>query len=286
MQRRRRTLSACAVGLCVAFTAASCSDVTDTTTVAADKVPSNTALPTTTMVIGSLPTTTTTVRPPVSVPSAAASDTTGTLAALVGQLAANPNLIPELPTLDAAGIAELLGIDLDAIAQLGLTISQIASIGQSVLAAPPVVQADLTSGTVDPTVLLGLLAGSVDVNALAQGAIAQVVQGLVESIGGQAVTISDQLASQLAAVLGNLDPEGAGQTAADPQNAQLMALLTSAFLSVNPLLTEQLLANPALDPQLHDLLVQLAAVGASLDDAAVAALILAVGQLFPGAVPA
>ena len=65
----------------------------------------------------------------------------------------------------------------------------------------------------------------------------------------------------------------------------VLALLFSAVINSNPLLAQQLLDNPNLDPALRPILEQLAALGESLGSAASAALIDAINKLFPGLIP-
>ena len=52
-----------------------------------------------------------------------------------------------------------------------------------------------------------------------------------------------------------------------------LALLTSVWLGSNPLFTQQLLANPALDPSLRELLTELQKVSDSIGETARTALL-------------
>ena len=54
------------------------------------------------------------------------------------------------------------------------------------------------------------------------------------------------------------------------------------ILSANPLLTEQLLDNPLLDPKLKNLLSDLGELNASLGETASSAILAALQAIFPG----
>jgi hypothetical protein len=215
----------------------------------------------------------------------AGTDPTAVLTSLLGQFAANPDLVAQLTQLDAVGIANLLGVDLAALQQLGLTPDQIAALAQGVVASTPDVRADLLSGVPDPAVLLGLLAGSLDLGSLADGTIATLVQGLIGAVTGTRIVISPELSVDLGELLGDLDPETLGPIVANPSNASLLALLTSVWLGSNPLFTRQLLANPQLDPALRSLLSELQKVSDSIGETARTALLEALYALIPALDP-
>lgn len=282
--RRGRQLSACAVLVSGAIVGSACSNVADTTQLSADEFPDNTAVPTTVMQTGELPTTTTTTTVATLQRAAATNptDLTGTLGVLVSQFAANPALVTQLSTLDLGGLAGLLGIDLASLQQLGLSIPDFQQLGLTVLGSSPELQASLAGGPIDTATLVGLLSGSVDLNAIAGGAVATLVQALIGSITGLKVVVSPQLTVELSDLLQELDPNGLGPVAANPANASLLALLTSAIISANPLFAQQLLSSPLLDPALASLLAQLQDLSASLGDAATVALLQALNQFFPG----
>jgi len=261
-----------------------CSNIADTTQLSAEDLPENTAVPTTAMQTAQLPTTTTTSAP-LQAAVATPTDLTSTLGLLVGQLAANPALVGQLSTLDLGGLAALAGIDLGSLQQLGLSLPDIQRLGLTVLSSTPGLQSNLATGSVDAATLVGLLSGSVDLNSIADGAVGALVQALIGSITGLRVVVSPKLTIQLSDLLEEIDPNGLGPAAANPEYASLLALLTSAIINANPLLTEQLLASPLLDPDLGVLLVQLQALSASLGDAAQTALLQALNGLFPGLLP-
>ncbi len=273
--------------LVIAVTAAACATSADTTAVDAVEPDDAAGAPTSTIVRvergSDAPTTTTVLR--ASQQADATLDPTTVLTSLLGQFAGDPALVAQLADLDAVGIANLLGIDLAALQQLGLNPAQLAALGQGVLASTPGVQTELLSGAPDPAVLLGLLAGSLDPQSLADGTIATIVQGLLASITGLRIVVSPELTVDLGELLGDIDPEGLGPLAANPANASLLALLTSAWIGSNPLLARQLLANPLLDPSLRSLLQQLQELSGSIGDTAREALLTALYELIPALAP-
>lgn len=293
MTRRGRVVHGAAMMTVVAIigTTGACSTSRDTEQVAATDYPKNTVVPSTSVVVGSVPTTT-------SVPGlelTSVSTTQDTLTSLLGQFASNPSLVNQIAGLasggapDLAAIAQLVGIDPSAIAGLGLTVEQISSLGQTVSGSPDLIKSQLAAIApgigLDPSVLIGLLTSSLDMDSLANGAIGALVQVLLRAVTGIKIEVTPQLTIQLSELMDNLDPDGLGNFAADPSNASLLALITSAVISANPLLTTQLLANPLLDPSLKDLLVQLQALSTNLSDVAKAALLLAISKVFPGLIP-
>ena len=283
---QRRHLSAIAMVLVAAVTAGACATSADTTSVDAVEVDDEAGVSTSTIVrkdLGADASTTTVLRssPPANTPV----DPTGVLTSLLGRFAGDPALVARLADLDAVGIANLLGVDLSAIQQLGLNPAQLAALGQGVLDSTSGVQAELLSGAPDPAVLLGLLAGSLDPQSLTDGTIATTVQGLLASITGLPIPVSPELTGDLGELLGDIDPEGLGSLAANPANASLLALLTSAWIGSNPLLAAQLLANPLVDPSLRSLLQQLQELSSSIGDTAREALLTALYELIPALAP-
>ena len=274
-------LGACAVLLSGAVLSTACSKVADTTQLSTDEVPENTAVPTTAMQTAQLPTTTTTVAT-LQNAGAAPTDLTSTLGLLVGQFASDPALVGQLDGLDLAALAGLVGLDLGSLQQLGLGVPDIQQLGLAVLSSSPDLLASLLGGPIDTETLIGLLTGSLDLNEIADGAVGALVQALLGSITGLRIVVSPELTIELSDLLDELDPDGLGPVAANPEYASLLALLTSAIINANPLLTQQLLDSPLLDPNLAVLLVQLQNLSASLGDAAQTALLQALNQLFPG----
>jgi hypothetical protein len=272
----------------LALTAGACSETANTTAVGDRSADEAVAAPTSTIVRATTPVEENddAGSPETTAPAGgAATDPTAALVALVGQVASDPTLAAQLGQLDAVGIANLLGIDLSQLTQLGLTPDQIAALAQSVVSGGADLQGELAGVAPDPAVLLGLLVGSVDVNSLADGTISTLVQGLLAAITGTRIVVSPELVLDLGELLGDIDPETIGPLVADPSNASLLALLTSAWLGSNPLLTRQLLANPALDPALRGVLEQLADLSSSLGDTARSALLEALYQIFPNLDP-
>ncbi len=274
----------CAVLVVTALGASACSNVADTQQLSADDYESNTVVPTTAMKVGQLPTTTT-VAPSSTAPPLVPAGLPATLSALVGQFAANPALAGQLGGLDLAGLAGLVNIDLGALQGLGLTVPQIQQIASDVAADPAALLGQLQLGEIDPNALLALLAGSLDLTTLATGATGALVAALLDAISDVKISVSPELTIELSELLKDIDPDGLGELAATPANASILALITSAIIGSNPLLTQQLLENPLLDPALHELLVQLQSLGASLGDAARIALLQALNNLIPGGIP-
>lgn len=288
----RRAVNTAALVTVVAMMSATvaCSTSRDTRQISATKNQANTVVPSTSIVEGTIPTTTTLQKVELSsVPA-----TQDTLSALLSQFAIDPTLVSQIAALtsgtpDVASIAKLLGIDLGAIQNLGLTPDQIMSLGATVTGSPDMLKDQLSKftagGAIDPAMIVGLLTSSLDMNTLAQGAIGSLIQAITKSLGEIRFEITPEVTVQLSELFKELDPNGLGHFAAEPANASLLALITSAVISANPLLAEQLLTNPLLDPALKDLLVQLQQLSTSLSDAAKIALFLAINQLFPGLIP-
>jgi hypothetical protein len=282
---QRHPLIAIATVAVIAVTAGACSTAVDTTAVDEVEVRTDQAAPTSTVVTRQATSSTTTTVARSSQLANTPTDPTGVLTAVLGQIAADPQLVAQLSSLDAAGIAELLGVDLSALQQLGLSPDQLAALAQGVVGSTPAVQDQLLGGAPDPAVLLGLLAGSLDVQSLADGTISTIVQGLLAAITGTRIVVSPELTVDLGELLGDLDPEALGPIAANPSNASLLALLTSAWLGSNPLLARQLLANPMLDPALRDLLEQLQDLSDSIGETARTVLLEALYELIPALDP-
>lgn len=283
MQRRR--LSALAAATALAVTAGACSTSADTTAVDVESVDADQAAPTSTIVRTPSSTTTSTTTVVRAATAATSTDPAAVLTSLLAQVAADPALLAQLGQLDAVGIANLTGIDLGSLQLLGLTPDQITSLAQGVVASAPDVQQQLASGVPDPAVLLGLLAGSLDAASLADGTIATIVQALIGAISGTRITVSPEVSFDLGELLGDIDPEQLGPIVANPSNASLLALLTSAWLGSNPLFTQQLLANPQLDPSLRELLSELQKVSDSIGETARTALLEALYALIPALDP-
>lgn len=291
-QRGRGAIVTAAVVAITALmaTTAACSTSRDTQQIGATANPKNKISPSTSIVVGSVPTTSTIPKlDPNSVPAAE-----DTLTALLSQFAIDPALLSQISALangtpDLDSVARLLGIDLGAIQDLGLTVEQVMSLGETAMASPNLVKDQLvqagTGGAVDPAVLVGLLGSSLDLNTLAQGTVGSLVQALTQALGEMRLEITPGLSDQLNQLFQAIDPEGLGKISTDPANSSLLALIASAVLTANPTLTQELVSNPLLDPTLKSLLGQLQSLGGSLSDAAMAALVMAISQLVPGLIP-
>ncbi len=276
-----RWLRLTATVLVVGLTAGACASHADTTQVAPVEPLADTKVPTTSIVRSR--TTASTVAPATRSAVDVNADPTTQLTALLGQVAGSPQLVAQLGQLDTAGTADLLGIDVGVLAALGLSPLQIQQLATGVLAAPPAVQQQLVNGTIDPQALLALLAGSLDLDALAGGALSNIVGGLLASLGG--IVLSPELVIDLGELLDQLDLSELDPIAATPANAALLALITSAWVGSNPLLAEQLLGSPLLDPILKELLEQLRLISDTLGETARDALLDLLYELLPGLRP-
>lgn len=276
--------------LVVAIAATACSRSADTTAVDAVEPARDPSAPTTSIVRSELPTTTTATAPSGASSALAGgglggTDLTGTLTGVLAQFVTNPGLVDQLGGLDAIGVANLLGLDLSVLQQLELSPAQIEQLARAALSSEAPVQQQLLSGTIDPAVLLGLLGNGLDLNTLTSGAVSTIVQGLLASIGGLSLVVSPELSVNLGELLGELDLEGLEPLAVNPANASIIALVTSAWLGSNPLLAQQLLSSPLLDPVLKELLQQLSELSASIGETARQALLEALYELIPALDP-
>lgn len=288
-RRQLTTTASAAVVVALLAGVTGCSRSYDTTQLSASDRKPKSAAPTTSIVVETVPTTTVPEVEPVQ-PLAAATDVQATLSQLVSSFAIDPQLLSQVQMLgsgDLLAVAQLFGLDLNAIKQLGMSVSQIAALGQSVANSGPAVLGQLMAGAgvkagpIDAGTLIGLLTGTVDVNGLAQGAIASLVQLLSDTIAKTEIKISPEITIYLDQLLKEIDPNGLGQISADPANASFIALITSVILGANPLFAQQLLTNPLLDPKLKGLLEDLEALNASLGTTASAAILAALKAIFP-----
>ena len=137
----------------------------------------------------------------------------------------------------------------------GLTPDQITAVAQGVLASTPAVRQDLLSGAPDPAVLLGLLAGSLDLQSLTDGTIATLVQGLISAITGTRIVVSPELTLDLGKLLGDLATDKLGPIVANPSDTSFVGAADQRVAGVQPAVhTSSRLANPQLDPALRSLL--------------------------------
>lgn len=288
-RRPLTTKASIAVIMAVVASLAGCSRSYDTTQIdAVSKQPKRSAS-TTSIVVETLPPSTTIDYQTQQMTPASFTDIQSTLSQLVSSFAADPQLLGQLKALsngDLASIARMFNIDPAALDQLGMTVGQIEALGDSVNRSGTQLLQQLSStrggSPIDPGVLIGLLTRSVDLNGITKGAVAAIIQMLSNSLAKVQVQITPEITIYLDQLLKEIDPNGLGQVSADPQNASFIALITSVILSANPLLAEQLLQNPLLDPKLKDLLLSLQDLNANLGETASAAILAALKALFPG----
>lgn len=278
-----------AVVMSLVATLTSCSKSYDTTQLKTVDAKERSSASTTSIVVETIPTTTIATIDPGQSVAASPVGIQSTLSQLVSSFAANPQLISQIQGFasgDLASIAKLFGLDLSAVKDLGMTVSQIESLGQTVVNSAPALLTQLLvgagTGSIDAGTLVGLLTGSVDINGIAQGAVAALVQQLASTLIHTEIKISPEITIYLDQLLKEIDPNGLGEISADPTNASFIALITSVILGANPLLAQQLLENPLLDPKLKGLLDDLGSLNASLGETASAAILAALKALFPG----
>jgi hypothetical protein len=275
-----RWLRCTATVLVVGLAGGACASHSNTTQASPAEPATDQSVPTTSIVRSRA--TTSTIAPPPAVADVGA-DPTSQLTSVLAQVAAAPELAGQLGGLDTPGIAGLLGIDPGVLGALGLSPAQLEQLAAGVLAAPAATQAQLIGGSIDPQALLGILAGSLDLETLAGGAVSDVVAGVLAALGG--LSLTPELVVNLGDLFDELDLEGLDPISATPANAALLALITSAWIGSNPLLAEQLLGSPLLDPILKELLEQLRLISDTIGDAARDALLELLYGLVPGLRP-
>lgn len=264
-----------------------CSQSYDTTSVEASGGADRQAAPTTAVIMETIPPSTVPQLQPLAT---APSDLQSTLTQLVSGFAENPDLVNAVNALndgDMASIASMFDIDLGALSSLGLSVGDIGSLGNSVMASLAesvgdvgdsgllTLLGELNSGSgaaaeasLDPMTLVGLLAKSVnvdiDVTRIAQSAIPQVIGALLSAVQGAQLIVTPEFVIQLDGVLHNIDPNGFNNFQVTIDNAPFIALVTSVILANNPVLQQGITENPFLDPELRSLLKQLEQLNAQL----------------------
>ena len=249
---QRRQLSVIAMVAAIAVTAGASTTSADTTTVDAGGGGNSRQVAPTSTIVRTDPAVqddTTTTGVTSSSAAGTATDPTAVLTSLLSQVAADPALAAQLASLDAVGISNLLGIDLGSFQQLGLTPDQITAVAQGVLASTPSVRQDLLSGSPDPTVLLGLLAGSLDLQSLTDGTIATLVQGLISAVTGTRIVVSPELTLDLGKLLGDLDPDKLGPIVANPIERVAARTADQRVAGVQPAVHSSAAGEPAARPQ-------------------------------------
>lgn len=287
--RSVNNMVAIAVFTAIAGTLTGCSRSYDTTQVDASGAAERQAVPTTSIIMETIPPSTVAHLEPLAT---APSDLQETLTRLVSGFAENPDLVSAVKTVndgDLASIAAMLDVDLGDLSSLGLSVADIASLGDTVLASlAEEVQGidgagllsllgDLGTGaagtpaTLDPTTLIGLLARSVsvdvDVTRIAQSAIPQLIGALLTGLQGAQLIVTPEIVVQLDDVLAKLDPNALDDFTVTADNAPFIALVTSVILGNNPLLQRGITENPDLSPELRQLLKDLQKLNEELGEA-------------------
>lgn len=281
----RPAAAATALALLAGPLVGACSRASDFQTVEDEPANRSVALPTSTIVQGTLPS-------PTAAPAAVPTATDAALTSVVGRLAADPGAIASVGRLaeaDPAMIAEFFGLDAGVVQQLGLTLSDVQGLAAILAGADPATiaasVAPLLDGSVDMSALHALLdlAGRLDATAIAlvDGLTQQVLQAVVGTVGEALSRVDPTLMAVLSALLARLDPGGLGAVAADPANAAVLGVFTGAALRANPGLDDALRPQLASEPELVRLLDHLVAVGDRLDTQVAASLTSMASRLDP-----
>jgi hypothetical protein len=256
----------------------------------------NVAMPTTTIVVGTLPSTappTTTDQLPGSPVPAGAE---GPLAALVGQLVANPDLIGAIGQLNdpnPAVLAGLLGLDPSIIAQLGMTLAEIQGLAAVVAGIDPESLArafgEGLGRSIDTSAVneLARVASRVDGTAIAavDGLTRQVVGALATAVSQATRRADPAILAVLTALLDRLVP-ALGALATNPTNAAVLAVFGGATLRANPGASTQVATQFAGDPEMSMVISHLDELGRTLDPAQANALAAIAPRMTPEALTA
>lgn len=277
--RPMNTVTTVAVAAAMVAGVAGCSRSYDTTQVDAVGQSNRQAAPTTSIILETIPPSTVMELQPLR---ASTSDLQGTLTQLISGFANDPDLVAAVKALndgDLASIAALLDIDLGALSSLGLSVGDIASLGDSVLgdrAGLLALLGGLTGGggpggALDPATLIGILANSlkfneIDLNGLAEAAVPQLITALFGALQGAQLVFTPEILIQLDDMLERIDPNAFDEFIVDEANAPLVALITSVILGNSPLLQQGVANNPNLDPGLRKLLKELEAINDELGE--------------------
>lgn len=278
--KRITTTVAIAVTLGMAATVSGCSRSYDTTQVdAVGQGQTRRAASTTSIVTETVPPSTTmALEPMASYPDLSSVDVQGTLSQLVAGFAADPTLVSAVDALgsnDLVSVAKLFGIDLDALAALGLSARDISALGASAGALAG------RGSTLDPAALIGVLVSSLNVGGIANSAINRLIGALLQVLSGAQLVISPDVTVYLSDMLGDLDLKGLGDIIVTPENTPLIALITSVVLANNPILFQGIIENANLDPSLAALLKSLTDLNSQLGQQSAATLLQALRKIFP-----
>jgi len=228
----------------------------------------NVALPTTTIVASTLPTTTTSTVP-AGAATLAASSPEAALASVVGTLSSDAGLaaaVSQLRAADAGSLAMILGIDEGLVEELGLTLEQVQGLA-AILAGLGGTDGPgtATSATAVDAAVAQLLALAASIDSAALGAIdgltREVVAGVVGAVRRAMDRVDPTLLAVLTALLDRLDPHGLGSLVADRDSATLLAVFAGATLRTKPDLAPQLRAHAAGDPRTASLVDRLESLG-------------------------
>lgn len=285
----RAAAASCALSVVAVPVLNACSESSDFAQVDKAAYERNVAMPTTSIVVSTLPpSTTTTSQPDAGSPPATAD---AALMSIVGQFAADPGIIAavgQLDALDAASLAPLLGLDPRTFEQLGLSLGQVQGLAALVAGSglAGIAGSAAGAGASDAAPLRELVALATDLDARAIAAVnglsREVVTGVVGAVSDAMDRVNPAVLALLAALLDHLDPTGLGALASSDQSTtSLLAVFAGAALRVNPALTPELHTRAAGDADLTLLVEQIDALGQTLDPREAGALAAVGSQMTP-----
>lgn len=292
----RRFTSAAVLLLTGAILGTSCSGASGTTSVdAGGDLDGVVPLPTTT-IVNRTTTTTTTVAPTTAVPRA---QLNATLASIVGQIAADPQMAATLGALHSGDLATMFGVEADLLTLLGIDAETVRGLGSILMGAQPEVLAELAGlggvtaavpdlgqalpQLVDMAAIAELLAYVEQINGAALASIQGLTQPIVLALVDMIDSVDPAFQQQLASLLTLIDPAGLGQMAQNqPEMASVLAAIAAAVLASDPAIGDAIRQAYANNPQLIEVLIHLEALGATLDPAIAAAVVVIGSQLNEG----
>lgn len=274
------------VATCV-VAASACSSASDFAEVKATDDDASDRVPTTLIAREQLPPTTSTTLLPTTtttVPGQLSPEVEAALASIFSQLASNPDIIALVDTMQRGDLASLFNIDLSILDELELTGERIQNMGAVVVGLEPPSLEELILQQIDPAVLMQLVTLADQVNAQALAAVDGLSRELITTVAELSAQVDAELQAAILALLSQLDPEGLGLIAQDPELAPILPAATSilgifggAALAAHPEIQAELEAELANDPASLALLQELASLSMSIPPS-IAALILSVGS--------
>lgn len=274
------------VATCV-VAASACSTSSDFAEVQATEDDASGRVPTTLIAREQLPSTTSTTLMPTTtttVPGQLSPEVEAAVASIFSQLAANPDIISFVNTLQQGDLATLFNIDLSILDELELTGERIQNMGAVVVGLEPPSLEELILEQIDSAVLMQLITLADQINAQALAAVDGLSRDLITTVAELSAQVDAELQAAILGLLSQLDPEGLGLIAQDPELAAILPAATSilgifggAAIAAHPELKADLEAELAGDPASLALLEELAWLSTTIPPA-IATLILSVGS--------